>query len=423
MKRPVQVAFLADGGPFGAPDLLALLPLQGVPLAQRRDLRRGRHDRRERRRRPAARARPMRLVDLAARRRAGRPRAATRSPTYQRALAALAGGRHRSRARSPGSPCSRPAAPRPARQPCAPTRSRRSPPPQLAPVTPTDTFADYCVYDSSIAMPGLPVGTPPYSSDGGAWAFDATGKPIVDHTETARVVFTIPRAPDAAAAAGRSSCSCAPAAAATVRSSIAARARRRRSRRRSRPARARRAPRARRVRRGRGRRPARRRAQPDRARDEEFLDVQRAQRGGAARQRPRVRGRARPVRARRRRRSRSTRRAAARGTVTFDAEHVALMGHSMGAWIAPLALAVRAAVRRGGPVGRGRELHRERDRQAEAARRPADRRVAARLPRPRLHAQRRTTRASRCIQWAAEPSDPQVYDAGVVRGAATTAPC
>src|SRR5262249_755386 len=33
LKRyPISVDFLADGGPFGAPNLLAVLPYQGIPL-------------------------------------------------------------------------------------------------------------------------------------------------------------------------------------------------------------------------------------------------------------------------------------------------------------------------------------------------------------------------------------------------------
>ncbi len=32
VRRPVSIAFYADGGPFGAPNLLSLVPLQGMPL-------------------------------------------------------------------------------------------------------------------------------------------------------------------------------------------------------------------------------------------------------------------------------------------------------------------------------------------------------------------------------------------------------
>jgi hypothetical protein len=56
-------------------------------------------------------------------------------------------------------------------------------------------FDSYCVFDSMIEMPDFQTGTPPYQTAGGAWTFDASGAPIVDHAEAARVVFTIPRGP------------------------------------------------------------------------------------------------------------------------------------------------------------------------------------------------------------------------------------
>ena len=55
------------------------------------------------------------------------------------------------------------------------------------------------------------------------------------------------------------------------------------------------------------------------------------------------------------------------GRAAFDAAHLALMGHSMGAWIAPLALAFEPTLRRRGPLRRRRQLHRQRHGQAEAA--------------------------------------------------------
>ena len=44
-------------------------------------------------------------------------------------------------------------------------------------------------------VPDYQSGTPPYDSTGGDWRFDASGKPVFDHTETARLVFTVPRTP------------------------------------------------------------------------------------------------------------------------------------------------------------------------------------------------------------------------------------
>ena len=69
------------------------------------------------------------------------------------------------------------------------------PPPTVPAPKRGEVFADYCVYNSLVSMPVYQSGAPPYTHTGGAWKFDAAGKPIVDHVEVARVVFTIPRRP------------------------------------------------------------------------------------------------------------------------------------------------------------------------------------------------------------------------------------
>jgi hypothetical protein len=70
--------------------------------------------------------------------------------------------------------------------------------PLPAPDTPfvrTDLFADFCVYEATVPMPDYQAGNPPYdfADTGGAWAFDASGKPLVQRTEEAGLVVTIPR--------------------------------------------------------------------------------------------------------------------------------------------------------------------------------------------------------------------------------------
>ena len=190
-KHPVHVAYLADGGPFGAPGLLAILPLQGVPLGSGETyaavVTQRVHDVDG-----EPLAEPDALADLAAGH-APRHLRGEALADYERALAALAAA-----GVDPGTlaglavfTTGRPEAELAAVRADALDR----PAPRLAPVTPADAYADYCVFDSSIAMPDYQSGKPPYTTGGGAWAFDADGRPIVDHTETARVVFTIPRAP------------------------------------------------------------------------------------------------------------------------------------------------------------------------------------------------------------------------------------
>lgn len=57
----------------------------------------------------------------------------------------------------------------------------------------TDTFDSYCVYESVVEMPVYQRGEPPYATTGGDWAVDARGVPMVQRRERSRVVVTVPR--------------------------------------------------------------------------------------------------------------------------------------------------------------------------------------------------------------------------------------
>lgn len=194
-RHPVEAQFLADGGPFGAPNLLSLLPLQGLPLRPRTAY-------------AAVVLRslgdeagqplgvPLAMAELAS---GGRPAAMTAAAfqRYQGALTALA-------ARGVAAP-----------EVAAltvfvtgdPSRELGEfyddlvarPLPTLAPFEPREVFDDYCVYASEVAMPVYQAGAAPYDADGGGWARDAQGKPQVQREELARVVVTVPRRPMPAA--------------------------------------------------------------------------------------------------------------------------------------------------------------------------------------------------------------------------------
>ncbi|UJR79661.1 hypothetical protein [Sandaracinus amylolyticus] len=56
-----------------------------------------------------------------------------------------------------------------------------------------ETFDDYCVFEGAVRMPVFQQGEPPYQREGGAWALDDDGAPILQREETARVWITIPR--------------------------------------------------------------------------------------------------------------------------------------------------------------------------------------------------------------------------------------
>jgi hypothetical protein len=68
-----------------------------------------------------------------------------------------------------------------------------------APFTQTEMFDEYCVYQSTIKIPDYQAGTPPFLTEGGGWATDSSGNPVVQRNEEARVIVTVPRAtiPDA----------------------------------------------------------------------------------------------------------------------------------------------------------------------------------------------------------------------------------
>ncbi|HEY7955618.1 MAG TPA: hypothetical protein VII38_10005, partial [Polyangia bacterium] len=192
MRRPIDVAFLPDGGPFGDRDLLALLPLQGVPLRPRaryaavvtEDVRALDHRRL---------SRSPEMKTLAA---GGRPAGLSDEVfgEYRDALAALAPLVAANEVAAlavfttddPTAALDLVRADALAHHPISPPKS----PPALG-----DIFPDYCVYSTTVDVPDYQTGTPPYTKSGGGWSFDASGAPIFDHTETARLVFTVPRAP------------------------------------------------------------------------------------------------------------------------------------------------------------------------------------------------------------------------------------
>jgi hypothetical protein len=188
---PLDVTFLADGGPFGDRNLLAALPLQGAPL------------------RPYTQYAAV----VTNRVRDEHGRALSRSP----AMAALASGQWPEGLEAEVGVAYRGAydaiAPLVADEIVALTVFTTDDPTAAVSVvlddarvshhlwplaiTPTLTtvYPDYCVYNATVTVPVYQRGTPPYDRAGGDWQFDADGHPIFDHSETARIVFTVPRAP------------------------------------------------------------------------------------------------------------------------------------------------------------------------------------------------------------------------------------
>jgi hypothetical protein len=193
-RYPVD-ARIEQQGLFGAPNLLAILPLQGIPL-------------RPRTLHAAAITRALVAADgtpfapspalaalVAGERPPGLDDAAFAA--YQRAIAALGA------AGIPADELAGVAAfttwdgAEGLRALAEHARTLPVPAP-LEPFVQTDLFPDYCVYQSRLAMPVYQRGEPPFSDEGGDIAFE-DGTPVLDHEEDARIFVTVPRAPMPAA--------------------------------------------------------------------------------------------------------------------------------------------------------------------------------------------------------------------------------
>ncbi|HXU67984.1 MAG TPA: hypothetical protein VN947_01580 [Polyangia bacterium] len=180
-RVPLDVAFTADGGPFGAPNLLALLPIQGIPLR--------------------AHTRYAAVVTRNVRDAHGRRLAAMPAPDrsdYADALATIAplvaaSGVAGLAVFTTDDPAAQVGLVRDDAVAAHPLALPATPPALL------DTYDDFCVFRTTIDLPVYQSGAPPYQNSGGDWLFDAAGRPLFDHMETSRIVFTIPRAPMPAA--------------------------------------------------------------------------------------------------------------------------------------------------------------------------------------------------------------------------------
>lgn len=172
-KTPALVSFSADGGKFGAPNLLSIVPVQGFPLRPKTQY--------------AAVVRRALTpgMSLTMARIADGDGPASYVAAYRKlALKDISG----MAVFTTGDPVAQ----------LAKFRDAALARPLPAPETPLalhETFDDYCVYGSTLQMPDWQSGTPPYTSSGGGWREDASGAPIFQRTEQANLWVTIPRAP------------------------------------------------------------------------------------------------------------------------------------------------------------------------------------------------------------------------------------
>jgi hypothetical protein len=188
----IRVARLDDGGPFGAPNLLVLLPEQGRPLR--------------------AGTRYAAFVRRSLGDEAGAPLGVSA------VMAALAAGDPPETLTPAAAEAYRAAVERLATlgvdpealaglavfttgDPSAPLRgwleaARTQDPPALeGPVTLREVFDGFCVYTSTVTFADYQEGRPPFETEGGAIQLDDAGRPIVQRRARARLVLTVPRAP------------------------------------------------------------------------------------------------------------------------------------------------------------------------------------------------------------------------------------
>ncbi|HEX7602452.1 MAG TPA: hypothetical protein VF316_12640 [Polyangiaceae bacterium] len=188
---PVSVSFAAEGGDYAPPHLLSIVPLQGIPLRSETLY-------------AAVVTRKVKdthgaalgvSADMQALARGTKPAGMSDAAYahYGRALAALA---------KSGVDAAQIAGLAvfttgdPAAQMLVTTREAvaKPVPPLTLPITRTDVFDGYCVYSTQLSMPDYQSGTPPFDTTGGDWAFDPQGHAIVQRLEPAHVVLTVPRA-------------------------------------------------------------------------------------------------------------------------------------------------------------------------------------------------------------------------------------
>ncbi len=188
-RAPVEVEFHADAGPFGDANLLSLLPLQGRPLRPERLY-------------AAVVMRSVRdaagdslgvslpLAQVVARvQPAGMSAAAWNE--YEQAVDGLqAYGVALSEVA--GLAVFRTGKPRRELETVKQHALNRGLPQPLSTPAHVEDHPGYCLYKTTINLPSYQGGVPPYLGGGGAWQLDANRQPILHHEETAELFFSIP---------------------------------------------------------------------------------------------------------------------------------------------------------------------------------------------------------------------------------------
>lgn len=185
---PVEVRYRDEGGPFGAPFLLSILPLQGVPMIPGR-----RHAAVVTRALRDLSGAPIAVSEaLRALRRGARPEglSADAAEALREADETLEALGVEAAALATFTPA----------DPTPPMRALRDAivqerPALVRPFALLETHPGFCVFASELPMPVYQRGEPPFTREGGDVAFDEAGRPIRTGEELARVFVTLPRTP------------------------------------------------------------------------------------------------------------------------------------------------------------------------------------------------------------------------------------
>jgi hypothetical protein len=201
LKRyPVTVGFAADGGPYGSPNLLSLIPLQGVPLLPNttyaavvttavKD---------------AGGAALTPSADMTALAGGHKPSGLSDAAfqSYQQAVTAL-GAAKVATASIAGMTVFTTWDPTTDLTKVVSAMLARPLPTPTITVPTTETYPDYCVFTGTVEMPDYQAPGADrsgwYQTVGGAWQFDGSGAPVFQENQLANVYVTIPHQPIPAA--------------------------------------------------------------------------------------------------------------------------------------------------------------------------------------------------------------------------------
>jgi hypothetical protein len=189
-RYPMTTRFFEDAGPFGAPNLLALLPLQGIVLRPKTKyavvVTNSLHDKNGAR--IGAGPSMQKLLD------GKQPEGMSAEvfSAHEQALVQLAQA-GMTRTELAGLSVFTTGSPTDDYERVASAMQKLPLPMVTTPFVRKEVFDDYCVYESTIPMPVYQGGIPPYTAEGGAFVFDAAAEPVLQRMEEANFVVTIPR--------------------------------------------------------------------------------------------------------------------------------------------------------------------------------------------------------------------------------------